>query len=203
MLTGIARRGVTPIAAAANANIRREGPRPADDSFRLAMRQLASGVSIITRGEGTARIGFTATSVSPLSADPPTLVVCLDRASTVYPGLAIGERFGLSVLAAGQAEFADCFAGRSGLKDAGRFEEGRWLTTPGGASVLAEAAAIFECDVEDVIERHTHAIVIGRVRLAAAGAPGGALVRWRGGYDQIGWSAEEISRAIGLTPTDR
>ena len=40
----------------------------------------------------------------------------------------------------------------------------------------------------------------GRVRHVLVGAGSGALVSWRGAYDQVGWSADEISRAIGLSP---
>jgi flavin reductase (DIM6/NTAB) family NADH-FMN oxidoreductase RutF len=171
------------------------------DSFRQALRQLASGVSLVTSGEGRAKIGLTATAVSPMSLDPPTLVICLDLVEPIRPALTVGARLGLSILAAGQAEFADRFASRSDVSQAERFAEGRWFIMPGGVSVLADAAAIFECEIEDIIERHGRAILIARARLAVAGALGGALIHWRGGYDQIGWSAEEVSRAIGLAPT--
>ena len=71
------------------------------------------------------------------------------------------------------------------------------MQTPAGASVLAEALAIFECEAEDVIERHTHAIVVGRVSFAAPRLDEAALLYWRGVYERIGWSAEEVSRAAG------
>jgi len=58
-----------------------------------------------------------------------------------------------------------------------------------------------DCAVEEIIERHTHAIVIGRVKDIAVSDGAGALVYWRGGFDQLGWSQEELSRAVGLTPT--
>ncbi len=171
-------------------------------SYRSAMRHVASGVSLITHGEGAARTGLTATSVSSLSVDPPTLLVCLPRAAALCAGLAVGERFGVSVLAAGQAEFADRFAETSGIDEAERFDEGNWAPTPGGASVLADAVAVFECVVEELILRHAHAIVIGRVRLATPVAQCGALVHWRGAYDQVGWSAQEVSCVTGGAPRD-
>ena len=54
---------------------------------------------------------------------------------------------------------------------------------PSGAPLLRDSLAAFDCEVEDVIERHTHAIVIGRVRRVASRQQGGALVYWRGAYD--------------------
>ena len=51
-----------------------------------------------------------------------------------------------------------------------------------------------------MIERHTHAILIGRVRQARSLGDCGALIYWRGAYDQIGWTDAEIARAVGLSP---
>jgi flavin reductase (DIM6/NTAB) family NADH-FMN oxidoreductase RutF len=56
-----------------------------DKTFRDAMRQLARSVCLITLGSGDERTGLTATSVSSLSAEPPTLLVCVDRASQATP----------------------------------------------------------------------------------------------------------------------
>ena len=169
-------------------------------AFRLAMRQLASGVCLVTHGRGEARVGMTATSVSSLSADPPTLIVCVNKTASLYAQLHRGDAFAVSVLSASQAEFADRFASRTGLKGAERFVEGEWLETPAGVPVLADALATFACEAEEVIERHTHAILIGRVTQASPQPSDGALLYWRGDYDRIGWSAEEVSRAIGAAP---
>jgi len=178
-------------------------PAPAEasaDAFRAAMRQLASGVCLVTHSVGGAPAGMTATAVASLSLDPPTLIVCLNRGSSTYVGLAAGAAFGVSVLGADHRELAERFAGRTGVEGAERFRAGQWFIAPGGAPLLGDALAAFECEVEDIVERQTHAIVIGRVRHAAAGSGGGALVYWRGGYDQLGWSRDELSRATGLSP---
>jgi len=169
-------------------------------SFRLAMRQLASGVCLVTHGEGEARVGLTATSVSSLSVDPPTLIVCVNRAASLYARLKRGDAFGVSVLGAQHGEYADRFAARTGLKGAERFGEGEWIETDARVLLLADALATFECEAEEIIERHTHAIVVGRVTSAAPQPNDGALLYWRGAYDRIGWSAEELSRVIGAVP---
>jgi flavin reductase (DIM6/NTAB) family NADH-FMN oxidoreductase RutF len=49
-----------------------------DGAFRDAMRQLASGVCVVTSGSGPDSVALTAISVSSLSADPPTLLVCIN-----------------------------------------------------------------------------------------------------------------------------
>jgi flavin reductase (DIM6/NTAB) family NADH-FMN oxidoreductase RutF len=171
-----------------------------EETFRDAMRQLARGVCVVTLGFGYERTGLTATSVSSLCAEPPTLIVCVNRASPSYPALTRLGIFAVNVLSAGQREFAERFASGSGLNQAERYRDGRWLALPGGADCLADSIAVFDCAVEERIEPHTHAIFVGRVRSVLTGAGSGALVLWRGAYDQVGWSNEEVARAIGLSP---
>jgi flavin reductase (DIM6/NTAB) family NADH-FMN oxidoreductase RutF len=173
-----------------------------EKTFREAMRQLAGGVSVVTLGAHEERTGLTATSVTSLCVDPPTLLVCVNRDSSSYQALTRFDFFAVNVLAADQREVAERFGGGSALKGSQRYQGGRWLVLPSGVCCLAGAAAVFECEVDERIERHTHAIVIGRVRHVLVGAGAGALVRWRGAYDQVGWSTDEISRAIGLSPSE-
>ena len=169
--------------------------------FRAAMRHLASGVCLVTHSVGGARAGMTATAVASLSLEPPTLIVCVDRAASAYAGLTPGAAFGVSVLGADHREFAERFAGRTGEQGAERFRDGRWHMAPNGAPLLADSLAAFACEVEEVIERNTHAVVFGRVKHAAAASGGGALIYWRGAYDQLGWSDDELARATGRSPT--
>jgi flavin reductase (DIM6/NTAB) family NADH-FMN oxidoreductase RutF len=170
------------------------------DEFCAGMRDLAGAVAIVTWGQGAARAGFSATSVSSLSLEPPTLIVCVNRSSSNWPTLRAARSFGVNVLSSAHAGLAHRFAGGAGAEGADRYREGQWTTLGAGAPLLADALASFDCALEEIIERHTHAIVIGRVEALRRSDAGGALVYWRGAYEQLGWSAEEISRAIGLAP---
>jgi flavin reductase (DIM6/NTAB) family NADH-FMN oxidoreductase RutF len=195
------------IAMAANLNRPKAHAKPAhapreatNAAFRDAIRELASGVCLVTSGSGDERSGLIATSVSSLSADPPTLLVCVDQASLSYRAVQSHGEFAVSVLGADQREIADRFAGGSSLSGAERFRDWRWGVLPGGASYLAGSVAVFDCEALERIERHAHAIVIGHVRRVLIGDESGALVRWRGAYDQVGWGRDEIARAVGLSP---
>jgi flavin reductase (DIM6/NTAB) family NADH-FMN oxidoreductase RutF len=108
--------------------------------------------------------------------------------------------FAVNLLSADQQEFAERFAGRSALQGPERYRGGFWRPLPSGVLCLANSVAAFDCEVEDRIERHTHAILLGRVRHVYMGSGSGALVYWRGGYDQVGWSGDQIARATGLSP---
>lgn len=167
-------------------------------SFRQAFRHLAGGVSVITTGHGQARTGLTATSVSSLSAEPPTIMFGLNLSSSTYPVLARNRCFGLNFLNARQKQVADRFAGRKGEKGEARYADADWTTGITGAPLLAGALASLDCEVEEIIERHSHAIVIGRVREVRLGDEEAALVYWRGDYERLGWMTDKVETALGL-----
>jgi flavin reductase (DIM6/NTAB) family NADH-FMN oxidoreductase RutF len=149
------------------------------EAFRLAMREFASGVAIVAAGQGESRNGCTATSLCSLSMEPPTLIVCLARRSTTLATIRAEGVFGLSILAGAHAELAERFAGSGGLRGAARFEGCDWTHLTTGAPLLQEAVALIDCEVEEAIERHTHAIVIGRV-VAMKAQGQRPLLHWRG-----------------------
>ncbi len=176
---------------------------PLREEVRAAMRELAGAVSIVSAGRGEYRAGLVATSVSPLSSDPPTLVVCVDRASSSWPVLRQAKSFGVNLLSASQRELAHCFAERTGLAAAERYQEGDWTALQTGAPIFGDALAAFDCSLEEIIERHSHALLIGRIEAVSRRGGAGALLHWRGAYEQLGWSLEEISNAVGLAPAAR
>jgi flavin reductase (DIM6/NTAB) family NADH-FMN oxidoreductase RutF len=148
--------------------------------YRRAMRQLAGGVSVVTVGRAPHRTGFTATSVSSLSVDPPRLIVSLNRNSSSYPAIERCRSFGVNVLAHHHQDIAARFGG--GAKGEARYGTDCWHTMVTGASLLCDALAAFDCEIEEIIERHTHAIIIGRVVAARHRNVGDTLVYWRGDY---------------------
>lgn len=151
------------------------------DGLRQALRHLGGGVSIITAGEGEARTGATVTSATALSVEPPRMLVLLNRSASTWP---VVERYGhfcVNVLGPSHEDLANRFAGRGGLKGPDRYRDAAWTRLASGAPVLDDAASAIDCAVEEVLERHSHAIVIGRV-LAIRVAGGGSLVYGNGRY---------------------
>jgi len=154
-------------------------------AFRQGMRRLAGGVAVITVGSGEDRTGLTATSVTSLSAEPPRLLVCINRSASAWPLLADFRAFGVNLLDADQQPIADRFAGRNGEKGPARFAGARWKSLVTGAPLLDGALAAFDCTVEEIIERHSHAIVIGRIEAVDHGAWNEPLLYWAGSYRMI------------------
>lgn len=155
------------------------------DLFRSAMRNLAGGVSVISAGRGEGRSGLTATSVSSLSLDPPSLLVCIRRASPTLAAITKHRAFGVNVLSSDHRDLAERFAGQGGIWGAARYADGDWLTLATGAPLLADALAAVDCTLEKLIDWHSHAIVIGRARAVRLSGGPGPLVYWRGGYEEV------------------
>ena len=93
--------------------------------------------------------------------------------------------FSISLLAARHEALAHRFSGHGGAHGARRFDGAEWITLSTGAPVLADAVAAFDCLVEEVIERHSHAIVLGAVVSLAEGGDEPALTHRRGGYASL------------------
>lgn len=154
-------------------------------AFRHAMRHLAGAVSVITTGEGSERTGFTATSLSSLSADSPSIIVSVNRASSSWPVVQKTRRFSVNVLADDQQAVADNFAGRGGIKGEERYRGARWFSFASGGAGLAGALVSIDCVLEEAIERHSHALLIGAVREVVLAGEAQPLLYWHGGYRRI------------------
>jgi flavin reductase (DIM6/NTAB) family NADH-FMN oxidoreductase RutF len=154
-------------------------------AFRAAMRKLAGAVSVLTVGVGDGRTGLTATSVTSLSVEPPTLLITINRSGSSIGPVLQERAFAINVLRPHHQAIADQFAGKGGLKGAERYQGGDWTRLETGAPVLADALAAFDCVLEDAIERHSHVIVIGRVVASRITESAQPLLYWAGGYRSL------------------
>lgn len=168
--------------------------------FRGAMRHLAGGVSVITAGRGKNITGMTVTSVTSLSIDPPTLLVSINRDASSFPLIRRHGAFGVNILAADQLDVAERFAGKGGLKGADRFAGSRWVTAVSGVPLLVGALSAVDCEVEEIVERHSHGIIIGRVRDIRNSARTAALAYWHGQYVAVGQDEDAAGLADVSVP---
>ncbi|KRR16062.1 monooxygenase [Bradyrhizobium lablabi] len=168
--------------------------------FRNAMRRLTGGVSVITAGRGRDISGMTVTSVSSLSVDPPALIVSINREASSWPLVKRYGFFGVSILTSEQTDIAERFTGKSGLKGADRFAGTEWITRVSGVPLLAGALAAVDCEVEDIVERQSHAIVIGRVLDVTVSPRTAALAYWQGQYVAIDREGDALRLAEVSVP---
>jgi len=135
------------------------------DAFVAAMRNTVNCVAVVASQGLAGRAGITVSSMVPVSAEPPMLLVCINRASPSHDVITANGRFSVNVLGTQQRAIADRFAGRG--ERPYQFEEGVWrMQSP---PMLAEAAAQFDCELDGAVAAGTHTILVGRVRRSRAG----------------------------------
>lgn len=129
------------------------------NAFRAAMRHVAATVYAVTTGPVGERHGILATAVSSLSFDPPSLLVCINRAASLHEPLACAETFCVNVLGLGNRDIAEIFTHERGEN---RFAIGDW-TEAHGVPVLTNAQSSFVCRTAHRHEFGTHTIFIGEL----------------------------------------
>lgn len=130
------------------------------DAFRQAMRRVASTVNVISLCLDGEAMGITATAVSPISMDPPSLLVCINQAASVHPSIEVVTHFGVNVLHHDQEAVARVFADRRFHGE--RFIEG-WENDCIRPPRLLDAQATILCRRIDHHGFGTHSIFIGVV----------------------------------------
>lgn len=136
---------------------------PSVEGFRDAMRHLASGVSLITsRGPNGRRHGMLATAVSSVTADPPTILVCVNRNATMHDDLVESGSFCVNFLGQRHRELSQRFS--SSEARSSRFDVDNWTTLTTGAPVLGDALSVLDCRLDSAVEVGTHSVLFGQVR---------------------------------------
>jgi flavin reductase len=126
------------------------------------MRRLASTVCVLTAGADGRWRGMTVTAVMSLSAEPPTLVVAVNRSASTNGLLQEGAAFAVNLLAEAQEPLASRFAGAAPPET--RFDGLDWAEDPWGAPYALGGPASISCLVGRRLEHATHSLIIGDVR---------------------------------------
>lgn len=151
--------------------------------FKQGMRSLAGAVCIISSHHHGRRHGMTATAVCSATADPPTVLVCVNRATATHRAIAESGLFCVNVLRHEDRELSGLF---SGAQKAGeRFRDERWTTLATGAPVLLNALVSFDCRVVNSLDHGTHTIFLGEVEQLQIGRKGKPLLYSEGQYAKL------------------
>ncbi|WP_367039325.1 flavin reductase family protein [Streptomyces sp. Je 1-332] len=138
------------------------------DLLRSVFRRHAAGVAVITAQGPGGPVGFTATSLVSVSAEPPMLSFGIGTKASSWPAVSEAEHVGVHILGEHQLDLATTFA-RSG---ADRFGAGtRWYEGPEGVPVLDGTLAWLVCRVAARVPAGDHRIVVAE---AVVGDPAGA-----------------------------
>jgi flavin reductase len=131
------------------------------DLFKHGMRRLAAGVCVITALDQGRRTGLVATSVTSFSADPPSLLMCVNRSSQSHEAVSRSGIFCANILSHADADFAVLFSAAATREQAFAARDWRELET--GAPALASAVASFDCRVIKEEPFRSHTIFVGEI----------------------------------------
>lgn len=151
-------------------------------AFRQAMRRVASTVNVISICVDGQPMGITATAMSSLAMDPPSLLVCINRGASLHASMEDVSHFGVNVLHRDQEDLAQMFADRE--RHALRFASG-WELNGERPPRLADAQAWLQCRRIEGHQFGTHSIFIGVVEAVEAREDVHPLVYLDGRYGSV------------------
>lgn len=130
-----------------------------DSAFRSIMRTMVNGVTVITTSHDGHIHGMTATAFSSVSAEPPTVLIVLNRSTRTHPLVSASRHFVVNLLAQDQVDIGNRFAGK--LDD--QFEGVPHALNAEGIPLIEGVVATLECETVNELSVGTHTIFIGRV----------------------------------------
>lgn len=154
-------------------------------SYREAMSRLGAAVNIITTAGAEGDTGFTASAVCSVTDDPPTLLVCMNRSSKSNPAFLASKILCVNVLAPEHQELSAPFASVGELPMAERFGLAKWLRLATGSPVLENAAAAFDCTIDQIQDVGTHSVFFCGVKAIHLGPSTSGLIYHGRAYHKI------------------
>ncbi len=127
-----------------------------------SMRRLASSVSVVTAIDDGEKYAMAATSVTSLSMNPPSLLVCVNKTTGMHQALDNGGDFAINVLSNDQQEVSAACGGK--LTGEERFTVGNWTETSAGLPYLKDAQSVVVLEQDGRYEYGSHTIFIGKVK---------------------------------------
>ena len=153
-----------------------------EQDFRDVMARLAASVVVVSARLGSGFRGLTATSLVSISAEPPMVLVSLERSTVTRNAVLETKAFNVSVLTRSQEFVAERFAGRAPAVAASWSEVPHHLGT-NGIPLIDGCVAWLECKLVQVHEAGDHDICVADVENAIRGT-GEPLILW----DRSFWS---------------
>lgn len=132
------------------------------EEFLAAMSHVANSVTVVTTDGPGGIHGATVSSFCSVSADPPTLLVCLNEMGRTAEAVIKNKVFCVNVLPEESSKLAVVFAGHTGLKELDRFSDPAWHKDGVTPPILKNVTA-FQCEVTETVKATSHYVFIGKV----------------------------------------
>ena len=152
------------------------------DLFRRACSRFATGVAVATAVDPAGQPhGLTVNSFTSVSAEPPLVLICIDRSSSLLPLFESASSYGLCFLSESQRETSARFA----MFPEGRFQGVKWQPgTALGVPILDGCIGWMECAIHQRILAGDHVILLAQVERCHA-EEGRPLLYFGSDYRQL------------------
>lgn len=128
------------------------------DTFRLALGQFATGVTVITTVTEQGPVGITANSFTSVSLDPPLVLWCPAKAAKRHDFFMQAQHFAIHVLGSDQLNVCEEFARSWGV-----FSDYENAKNEAGVPIIPGCLAVFECQTTQTHDAGDHTIIVGEV----------------------------------------
>ena len=130
------------------------------DNFKKAMRSYVYSVSIMSNIDDNKNLNaITVSSVTSVSIDPPSLLVCINKTAGIHDSIIKDSKFCINLLKKSQQDISNLCS--TFQEEENRFKNDQWVTTD--TPFLKNAQANIFCKVDEIISYHTHSIVVEKV----------------------------------------
>ena len=124
--------------------------------FIIAMRFLASSVSVISTKDSSGNLfAMTASSVTSLTIDPPSVLVCVNNDANIHDALIAGENLCINILQKNQQEISNLCSSKQ--LESQRFENDFWDINH--IPFIKNAQSNIFCKIDQIIEYKQHFVI--------------------------------------------
>lgn len=152
------------------------------ERFKDLMSNVAATVTVVTGPSDDGPFGITVSAFTSVSADPPIVLICIDKVAGSLAQFLAAPGFTVNFLPESAEDTAMLFATRG----ADKFGSTGWRlpTTAASGPVLSDAFQVLECETVERTEMGDHWVIYGRV-VAEAGDPAAPLIYFNRGFAQL------------------
>lgn len=160
---------------------RRDLPSVPEQEFKGALRQLASGVTVVTAEHEGERYGITVSAFASISLSPPIVMVSINNTSVLSGMIVASEHFAVHILSSDQESVSALFA--ASVPGSEKYGELSVELGVSGAPMFAGALAVLDCVLDQTLEVGTHTLMFGRVvHVNSEPEPGSPLIYYHRKY---------------------
>jgi|TARA_B110000211_G_scaffold232872_1_gene297632 flavin reductase (DIM6/NTAB) family NADH-FMN oxidoreductase RutF len=149
------------------------------EQFLIAMRYLAASVSVVSAKDSNGKLyAMTASSVTSLTIEPPSILVCVNKNASIHAALQPGSEMCINILSNAQQDISNlCSSKDSDMK---RFDNDYWNKDE--APFLKDAQSNIFVQVDEIVGYHSHSIIISKVLSVKNAESFNTLIYADGGY---------------------